>query len=141
MFGIFAEEGTLFSYRHLKVTDIIWDAMSQKCPTRDIIARVGDKWTVLVITALDPHPHLRFSDLKRRIEGVSQKMLTQTLRALVRDGLLRREVEPTVPVTVRYGLTERGSSLARVLMVLREWSYDNIEAIQQSRRAFDALST
>lgn len=119
------------------MTNVVWDALSQNCPTRAILGRIGDKWTVLVITALAPHPHLRFSDLRRRIEGVSQKMLTQTLRALQRDGLLWRDVEASVPVTVRYGLTERGISLANVLCVLRQWSYDHIDDILKSRQDFD----
>lgn len=119
------------------MTDIVWDALSQNCPTRDMLAQIGGKWTILVVTALTPHNHLRFSDLKRRIEGVSQKMLTQTLRALERDGFVWRDVEPTVPVAVSYGLTERGRSLASVLSILRQWSYENIEEVQKSRKAFD----
>ena len=115
-----------------------WDALSQDCPTREVLARIGDKWTVLAVTVLDEHPGHRFSQLRRDIEGVSQKMLTQTLRALERDGLVRREVEATVPVTVRYSLTERGTTLARTLDAVREWAYANMSAITESRQAYDA---
>jgi DNA-binding HxlR family transcriptional regulator len=114
-----------------------WDALSQRCPTRELLARIGDKWSVLVVTALEPYPHLRFSELKRQIEGISQKMLTQTLRELERDGFLVRSVEATVPVTVRYRLTRTGRGLAIVVAALRTWSYANIEAIQKARQSFD----
>ena len=117
-----------------------WDALSQQCPTRDVVARIGDKWTVLVITALSPHSDRRFSELRRDIEGISQKMLTQTLRALERDGLVTRTVEPTVPVTVRYALTARGTSLAAVVSEIRTWAYANIEDIQASRREHDGAA-
>ncbi len=115
----------------------LWDALSQQCPTREVLARIGDKWTVLVITALSPHPQRRFSELRRDIEGISQKMLTQTLRGLERDGLVTRQVEPTVPVTVRYALTERGQSLARVLSAVRAWAYEQMDDIEASRHNYD----
>jgi DNA-binding HxlR family transcriptional regulator len=114
-----------------------WDALSQACPTREILARIGDKWTVLVVTVLDEHPTRRFSQLRRDVEGVSQKMLTQTLRALERDGLVDRQVEPTVPVTVRYSLTEQGRSLARVLDHVRAWAYTNMDTIEDARARYD----
>ena len=84
------------------------DALKANCPTRQVIARIAHKWTMLVITALEGDEAVRFSELRRRIEGVSQKMLTQTLRALERDGLVTRTVYPTVPVTVEYRLTALG---------------------------------
>ena len=115
-----------------------WDALSQACPTREVLARIGDKWTVLIVTVLDAHPSRRFAQLRRDIEGISQKMLTQTLRVLERDGLVDRQVEATVPVTVRYSLTEQGRGLARVLDQVRAWAYTNMDAIEQARRAYDA---
>lgn len=115
-----------------------WDALAQACPTRDVLARIGDKWTVLVVTVLDAHQSRRFAELRRDIEGISQKMLTQTLRALERDGLVDRDVQPTVPVTVRYSLTERGRTLARTLDHVRAWAYANMAAIEQARRQYDA---
>ncbi len=118
-----------------------WDALSQQCPTREVLARIGDRWTVLVVTALEPQKNLRFSQLRRDIEGISQKMLTQTLRNLERDGLARREVEPTVPVTVRYSLTDRGRGLASVLTEVRAWAYTNMDAIVTSRQDYDGRPT
>ena len=115
-----------------------WDALSQACPTREVLARIGDKWTVLVVTVLDAHASRRFAQLRRDIEGISQKMLTQTLRQLERDGLVHREVEATVPVTVRYSLTVPGRSLARVLDHVRAWAYANMDAIEAARRCYDA---
>jgi DNA-binding HxlR family transcriptional regulator len=78
-----------------------FDMLKAACPTRQVIDRIADKWTLLAVVALESSGTLRFSELQRSIEGISQKMLTQTLRTLERDGMVRREVEPTVPVTVR----------------------------------------
>ncbi|MGH3168616.1 MAG: winged helix-turn-helix transcriptional regulator [Trebonia sp.] len=84
------------------------------CPTRQILDRIGDRWTVLIVGVLWDGP-ARFSELRRRVEGVSQKMLTQTLRGLERDGLVRRTVYPEVPVRVEYALTEAGRTLREPL--------------------------
>lgn len=115
-----------------------WDVMKQLCPTRQVLGRIADKWTMLVITALADEPVLRFSQLRRRVEGVSQKMLTQTLRALERDGMVRRTVHPTVPVTVEYELTDLGASLAEAVSGIRVWAYGNIEQIEAARERYDA---
>jgi DNA-binding HxlR family transcriptional regulator len=115
-----------------------WNVLSAECPTREVLSRIGDRWTMLVVTALAPEPYLRFSELRRRVEGVTQKMLTQTLRALERDGLVSRTAIATVPVTVEYRLTPLGRSLADTVHVLRQWAYANIETIQEARTSFDA---
>lgn len=91
------------------------------CSTRHILDRIGDRWTVLVVGALWDGS-ARFSELRRRIEGVSQKMLTQTLRGLERDGIVRRTVHAEVPVRVEYALTEAGRTLREPLRALQEWS-------------------
>ena len=114
-----------------------WDVMKQQCPTRQVLTRIADKWTMLVITSLADEPVLRFSELRRRIEGVSQKMLTQTLRALERDGLIDRRVYPTVPVTVEYRLTDLGSSLADAVAAIRTWAYSNMDEIASARGRYD----
>jgi DNA-binding HxlR family transcriptional regulator len=119
-------------------TCIRWDAMKAACPTRQVIARIADKWAMLVITALDGEEALRFSELRRRIEGVSQKMLTQTLRALERDGLVSRTIYPTVPVTVEYRLTTLGQSLTDAVDAIRDWAYGHMSQIELARDAFDA---
>ena len=79
---------------------------------------------------------LRFSELRREVEGISQKMLTQTLRGLERDGMVQREVIPTVPVTVRYTLTPLGHSLAQAVSAIRTWAYDNMTAIEAARAGY-----
>ncbi|MDA8283282.1 MAG: helix-turn-helix domain-containing protein [Actinomycetota bacterium] len=118
-----------------------WNMMKVACPTRQVLDRVADKWTMLVILALEQHGTLRFSELRRQVEGVTQKMLTKTLRGLERDGMLTRTVIPTVPVTVKYALTDLGRRLSTAVGVIREWSYDNIERIESARADFDAKLT
>jgi DNA-binding HxlR family transcriptional regulator len=113
-----------------------WNMMNAACPTRQVLDRIADKWTMLVIVALQ-HGTLRFSELRRSIDGISQKMLTQTLRALERDGIVERDVIPTVPVTVRYTLTPLGHSLADAVSVIREWAYANMDAIETARAAYE----
>jgi DNA-binding HxlR family transcriptional regulator len=112
-----------------------WNMMSAACPTRQVLDRIADRWTMLVICALQDGT-LRFSELRREVEGVSQKMLTQTLRGLERDGMVQREVIPTVPVTVRYTLTPLGHSLAEAVSAIRTWAYDNMTAIEAARAGY-----
>jgi DNA-binding HxlR family transcriptional regulator len=114
-----------------------WNMLKQRCPTRQVLDRVADRWTMLVITSLSAEQPLRFSELRRRIEGVSQKMLTQTLRGLERDGLITRSVFPTVPVTVEYALTDLGASLADAVAGIRAWAYTNMDAIEHARSTYD----
>lgn len=115
-----------------------YDVLKVACPTRQVIDRVADKWTLLAVVALQEAGTLRFSELKRAVEGISQKMLTQTLRALERDGMVLREAEPTVPVTVRYSLTPLGESLAVAIGHLRAWAYGNMPAIEAARAGYVA---
>jgi DNA-binding HxlR family transcriptional regulator len=110
--------------------------MSAACPSRQVLARVADKWTMLVISALEAEDVLRFSELRRRVEGVTQKVLTQTLRGLERDGLITRAVHATVPVTVQYRLTALGHSLAAAVGVIKAWAYDNIEELERARARY-----
>ncbi len=117
---------------------IRWDVLKARCPTRQVLARIADKWTMLVVTALEGEEALRFSELRRRIEGISQKMLTQTLRALERDGLVERTVYPTVPVTVEYRLTPLGQSLTDAVDAIRDWAYANMPDIDKARDRFDS---
>ncbi len=103
---------------------------------RHVLARVGDKWSMLVVMLLEGKPH-RFSDLKRAMAGVSQRMLTHTLRGLERDGLVRRTVTPMVPPRVDYELTELGRSLSAPVRNLGRWATDNVDAVRSAREAFD----
>jgi len=107
------------------------------CPMLLLLDRVANKWPVLVVAALWKKP-LRFNELKRTIGGVSQKMLSQTVRGLERDGLISRTVTPTVPVTVEYAITPLGETLARTMDALRIWSADHIGEVVTAREVFDA---
>ncbi len=114
-----------------------WNAYSATCPTRLVLDRIADKWTVLVLGLLAGQP-MRFNRLRREIEGLSQKMLSQTLRRLERDGLVSRTVFPTVPVTVEYALTPLGHTLTDVVAAVRLWAEGHIAEVLRSQRAYDA---
>ena len=108
------------------------------CPTRRILDRIGDRWTVLIIGALGDGD-ARFSELRRRIEGISQKMLTQTLRGLERDGLVSRTVYPEVPVRVEYSLTNAGRTLLEPLSALQTWAIEHLGDVSASQDAYDRV--
>lgn len=106
------------------------------CGIRDVLDRVGDKWSVLVIVELASGVR-RFRELQRAIDGISQRMLTLTVRRLERDGLVTRTVYPTVPAQVTYELTDRGASLTHLVKQLADWSLINRDAIRDSRQDYD----
>ncbi|WP_187686370.1 winged helix-turn-helix transcriptional regulator [Nocardia wallacei] len=108
------------------------DIYSARCPTRRVLDRIAGKWTVLIVDALADGT-LRYTDLQRRIDGISQKMLTQTLRDLEADGFLTRTVHPTIPPKVEYALTPLGHSLRTPIAALREWIESNINHIESAR--------
>ena len=119
--------------RHPKLTD--------ECQSvSEVLARVGDKWTVLVVSLLGGGPR-RFSELRRSIEGISQKMLTTTLRILERDGFCTRKVFPTVPPRVEYELTALGRDLLVPVKALGDWAIANRERVDAARRGFDARNS
>ena len=118
---------------------VVYDAMLVACPTRQVMETVGGKWSALLVHALADGPR-RHGQLRTRIAGVSQKMLTQTLRELERDGLVTRTVTPSVPVRVDYALTPLGRTLVPVLGALKDWSETHIEQVLAARDAFDAPS-
>jgi DNA-binding HxlR family transcriptional regulator len=103
---------------------------------REVLNRVGDKWSILVVKLLDEGPR-RFSDLRRTIEGISQRMLTLTLKGLERDGLLTRTVFPTIPPRVDYELTRLGETLLEPVCALAAWAEKNRFDIQEARDRFD----
>jgi DNA-binding HxlR family transcriptional regulator len=113
-----------------------YDVMASACPTRQVISRVGDKWTLLVLYALSGGVR-RFSRLRAEVEGISQKMLTQTLRALERDGLVHRHAYATIPPKVEYSLTPLGHSLGDVITTVRHWAYTHMDEIDEARLAYD----
>ncbi|MFF4910800.1 winged helix-turn-helix transcriptional regulator [Streptomyces sp. NPDC001260] len=113
-----------------------YDAFIRACPTNELLGRLSDKWVSLVVAALSGGP-MRYSDLSRKIAGVSPKMLTQTLRTLERDGLLSRTVTPSVPVRVDYELTRLGGSLALLLTAVKDWAETHIEEVHEARGRYN----
>lgn len=101
-----------------------------------VLAIVGDKWTVMIVRILVERPH-RFNEIKRTVGGISQQMLTRTLKALERDGMVSRTVYPTVPPQVEYALTELGQSLALPVRALGAWVGEHLDEIENSRAHYD----
>ena len=128
-----------------------YDAFLAACPSRKLLDRISDKWVTLVLAALgsdgshqpgagcagNPRP-MRYSELLRLLAGVSQKMLTQTLRSLERDGLVTRTATPTVPVTVSYELTDLGLSLHQTMRGIKSWAETHMDDVLASRAAYDS---
>lgn len=108
------------------------DAFDPECPTRIVLDRVGDKWTVLIVDVLDAGPK-RFNEIRLAIGGITPKVLTSTLRSLVADGLVDREVFAEVPPRVEYSLTDLGRSLQEPVAALRRWAEANVAAITDNR--------
>ena len=117
--------------------ETVYDVMEPACPTRQIVGPIGDKWTLLVLYALAGGTR-RYTELRTEVKGVSQKMLTQTLRALERDGLVDRHVHATVPPRVDYSLTELGASLGTAIATIRTWAYDHVEEVESAREHYDS---
>lgn len=111
-------------------------ALTGACPVRDVLDRIGDKWSVLVLTTLREGP-MRFGAIRRAIPDISQRMMSETLRGLQRDGLIWRKVYPTVPPGVEYGPTELGLSLMKPLGALVEWTAAHHEHVRSARKQFD----
>ena len=114
-----------------------YNAMFLGCPTRQVMELIGDKWTGLLVHALADGSQ-RHGQLRTRVAGISQKMLTQTLREMERDGLVTRTVTPSVPVRVDYALTPLGGSLVPVLGAVKAWSEAHMRSIKAARQQFDA---
>ncbi|MET9342998.1 helix-turn-helix domain-containing protein [Nonomuraea sp. NPDC003804] len=127
------EEGTLTSPPH---TDVRVTEDHHVCQLRDVLDRVGDKWSVLVMSLLGDGPR-RYSELQRAIEGISQRMLTLTLRSLERDGLVERTVTPTSPPRVDYALTPVGQTLSGQVSGLMRWAEQHRAYVAESRRRHD----
>ena len=129
-----------------------YDAFLAACPSRQLLDRISDKWVVLILCALggdaspvpgraDAPKAMRYSEISRLLVGVSQKMLTQTLRSLERDGLLTRTVTPTVPVTVSYELTDLGLSLHHMTRGIRSWAQTHMTEVLANRETHDNHTT
>ncbi|WP_217697903.1 winged helix-turn-helix transcriptional regulator [Sinomonas mesophila] len=116
-----------------------FDVMSADCPSRVVLQRIGDKWTPLIVQALKDGPR-RFSAVRAAVEGVTPKVLTQSLRSLERDGIVARSVYAEVPVRVEYRLTPLGESLLVPLDAVRAWAESHAGRILEAREAFDAVA-
>jgi Predicted transcriptional regulators len=114
-----------------------YNAYLATCPARQLLDRISGKWVSLLLNALADGPK-RYSDLSRIVAGISQKMLTQTLRDLERDGLIRRTVTPSVPVRVDYALTPLGGTLLPVVQAIKDWAETHIEEVLSAREQYDA---
>ena len=115
-----------------------FDAFFSRCPSREILASIANKWTVLVLSVLTEDT-TRFNELRRRVQGVTQKALTQTLRDLERLGLVSRRIYAQVPPRVEYSLTPLGRSLVKVLDGIKEWTEDHAPEVIQARQRFERL--
>ena len=131
------EEGTSKSVGHIRGTKDPCPSAELACEVRRILDRIADKWSLLVIALLGQNT-LRFSELRRQIDGISQRMLTLTLRQLERDGLVRRTVHPVVPPRVDYELTPLGCTLLKTIQSLVAWTAEHIDEIHEARAAYDA---
>ncbi|MEQ1770664.1 MAG: helix-turn-helix domain-containing protein [Devosia sp.] len=114
----------------------VYNPYQADCPTRLVLDRVADKWVVLILGLLEKSP-MRFNQIRREIEGVSQKVLSQCLKKLERDGLVTRKAFATVPVTVEYAITPLGETLAAQVAGLTKWAERNIGKVQTAQRAYD----
>ncbi|MET7327362.1 helix-turn-helix domain-containing protein [Nonomuraea sp. NPDC005650] len=116
-----------------------FDAYFAQCPSRKLLDTLSDKWVTLLLTALSEGPR-RYGDLSRRVAGVSQKMLTQTLRGLERDGLVSRTLTPSVPVRVDYALTPLGESLMPLVAAIKSWAEAHIGDVEAARDRYDSAA-
>ncbi|MGP3776168.1 winged helix-turn-helix transcriptional regulator [Streptomyces sp. SDT5-1] len=118
------------------------DLLDPLCPTRQLLDRIGTKWTSMVVKVLAEQApdELRFAELRRRAPGISQKMLSVTLQSLARDGLVARRVEPTVPPAVHYRLTDLGLSLEAPLSALRTWAETHMPEIDRNNQLADGVT-
>ncbi|MFB9953055.1 winged helix-turn-helix transcriptional regulator [Rhizobium puerariae] len=114
-----------------------YNVYEDRCPTRMVLDRLADKWAVLILDRLRGAP-VRFNHIRRDIKGISQKVLSQTLKRLERDGLISRAVFPTVPVTVEYALTPLGRTLTDTVSALAHWAECNMDAVLAAQEAYDA---
>ena len=121
----------------METNELYGNVYASDCPTRQVLDRIGDKWTALIIGVLEDGTQ-RFSELQRSVGGISQKMLTQTLRSLERDGLVNRTVYAEVPPRVEYELTPLGETLCAPLTAVRQWAEANIAEVAAAQTAYDS---
>ena len=122
-----------------KIAAVFSGACSQKelCPVKDIMARFGDKWSIYTVLLLGQHQRMRFNELRMGISGISQRMLTVTLRSLEEDGIVSRTIYPEIPPRVEYQLTKLGESLLKQLLKLASWAEENFGEIMKARKQYE----
>ncbi len=118
---------------------LIANVYDANCPTRQVLDLIADKWSTLIIGLLNNKQPQRFAELQRQIGGISQKMLTQTLRSLERDGLVQRTIYPQVPPRVEYALTSLGQTICEPIAALIRWSEENIDAVTSAQKRYDEV--
>jgi DNA-binding HxlR family transcriptional regulator len=140
-FAQFSEEQVALAKRHAALTPP--DDLDPRIEAlvNDLIGRVADKWTMLILEVLAEKGELRFTRIGEAVAGISQKMLTQTLRQMERDGLIARTVHPVVPPRVEYKLTPIGMSLGAAFCGVWIWAAENLDRVELARRVFDATKT
>ncbi|MEI7296311.1 helix-turn-helix domain-containing protein [Paraburkholderia tropica] len=121
---------------HATDTVAKYNVYLKDCPARVVFDRLADKWSLLIVKVLKQGP-CRFNQLRRAIEGISQKALSQTLQKLERDGLVNRKAFPTVPVTVEYSLTDLGRTLSELIEPLVSWSENHVEKVLRAQHSYD----
>lgn len=128
--------------KNQKITDEDLTKIHKACPVQDLLSRLGDKWSMLVIVALAKTENncLRFSELQREVNGISQRMLSSTLRNFERDGIVSRHLYPEVPPRVEYMLTDRGRNFLVPVTALVDWVVSEWPNIEASRQSYDNLS-
>lgn len=129
--------GTDRTHRMDRIDEVQPNVLNQDCESRQALERIADKWTCLIVYALLDGPR-RHGELKRMIEGISQKMLTQTLRSMEADGLVKRTVIDVIPPHVEYGLTPLGQTLSGPLVAICQWAMDHLHEMQAAREASSA---
>ncbi len=118
--------------------DLPANILASVCPSRTVMRHLTDRWTPFIVAALSEQPIARFGELKAMIQGVSPKVLTQTLRSMERDGLVERRVTASIPPRVDYELAALGTTLIEPMTALRHWAQDNMHAVLEARERYDA---
>lgn len=113
------------------------DVLNMHCPSRTVLRHLTDRWTPMIVAVLAHGERVRFKDIRALVQGISPKVLTETLRSMERDGLVRREVTPSVPPRVDYQLTELGSSTVEPLAALRRWAEEHVDEVLTHRDSYD----
>ena len=134
------QDGTFSSPGHLDETWMRGDVFAADCPTRQLLDRIADKWSTLVLIVLGQGP-IRFNALKQRVDGVSQKMLSQTLKSLERDGLVSRSVVASVPVSVTYAVTPLGMTLMAAMQSMIDWAETRMPEVAAAQADYDRRPT